>query len=209
MLIECIPNNLIDSNVYIVANNGEGVIIDAGCNAEKLISITEKHSVKFEYIILTHCHFDHMYYMDSIRERTGARVCIHEMDSECLLDPKLNGMALFLSQDTASFNPADILFKDGDVFECGGLTYKIIHTPGHTKGGICVLVGNNVFTGDTLFKETIGRTDFPGGSSAEIKKSITGKLYELPDETIVYPGHGNASTIGHEKKCNLYFRVPE
>lgn len=209
MLIECIPNNLVESNVYIVAQNGEGVVIDCGCSAEKLMAVLDKHSVKIKYIILTHGHFDHIYFIDSIREKTGAKVCIHEMDSECLSDPKLNGMALFPIRGSASFKPADILLKDGELLECGGLKYKIIHTPGHTKGGICILVENNIFTGDTLFKETIGRTDFPGGSSSDIKNSIEGKLYALPDETVVYPGHGDATTIGHEKRHNPYFKKPQ
>lgn len=207
MLIKCIPNNLVQSNVYIVAQNGEGVIIDCGCPFDKLMPIIEKHALKINYIILTHGHFDHIYFMDSIRERTGAKVCIHKMDSEYLADPMLSGIALFPIDGITSFKPADIVLKDDDILECGDLTYKVMHTPGHTEGGICLLVENNIFTGDTLFKETIGRTDFPGGSHSDIKKSIMNKLYNLPDETIVYPGHGEATTIGHEKRHNPYFRM--
>lgn len=207
MLIECIPNNIVQSNVYIVAQNGEGVVIDCGCSVEKLMAVVEKHALKIKYIILTHGHFDHIYFIDPVREKTGAKVCIHEMDSDSFTDPKLNGLALFPIKGVTSFKPADILLKDGDSLECGGLTYKIIHTPGHSKGGVCIYLENNIFTGDTLFKETIGRTDFPGGSPTDIKKSITEKLYNLPDETIVYPGHGDATTIGYEKRYNPYFRM--
>lgn len=207
MIIECIPNNIVQSNVYVIAQNGEGVVIDCGCTVEKLMETVERLAVKIKYIILTHGHFDHIFFIDPVREKTGAKVCIHEMDAEYLADPGLNGLALFPLKGVTTFSPADILLKDGDILECGGLVYKIIHTPGHTKGGICVLLENNIFTGDTLFKETIGRTDFPGGSSSDIKMSITEKLYKLPDGTIVYPGHGEDTTIGYEKKHNPYFRM--
>ncbi|NLY19538.1 MAG: MBL fold metallo-hydrolase [Clostridiaceae bacterium] len=207
MIIECIPNNIVQSNVYIAAQNGEGVVIDCGCTVERLMRVVEKHALEIKYIILTHGHFDHIYYMDPVREKTGAKVCIHELEADYLTDPKLNGVALFPVKGATSFKPADILLKDGDTLECGGLSYKIIHTPGHTKGGICIQLENNLFTGDTLFKGTIGRTDFPGGSVRDIKKSITEKLYNLPDDTTVYPGHGDATTIGYEKRHNPYFRI--
>lgn len=207
MIIECIPNNLVQSNVYVIAQNGEGVVIDCGCTAERLMEVVKKHDLEIKYIILTHGHFDHIYYIDPVRDKTGAKVCIHEMDAGYLEDPELNGLALFPVKGVSTFKTVDILLKDDDTLECGGLTYKIIHTPGHTKGGICVYVENNIFTGDTLFKKTIGRTDFTGGSMSEMKKSITEKLYNLPDETVIYPGHGDATTIGYEKRHNPYFRM--
>jgi len=207
MLIECIPYNIVQSNVYVTAQNGEGVVIDCGCTVERLMKVIEKHDLKIKYIILTHGHFDHIYYMDPIRDKTGAKVCMHEMEAEYLQEPKLSGIALFHVRGVTTFKPADILLKDGDTLECGGLTYKIIHTPGHSKGSICIYVENNIFTGDTLFKETVGRTDFPGGSPSDMMKSINEKLYSLPDETIVYPGHYEATTIGYEKKYNPYFQI--
>lgn len=209
MHIECIPNNLVQSNVYIVYKNKEAVLIDCGCPVDKLLNTADRLNVCIKHIILTHGHFDHIYFINEVSEKTGAKVHIHEMDAECLSDSALNGIAYFPVKSNTDFKPADNLLKEGDILECDGLKYQIIHTPGHTKGGICILVDNNVFTGDTLFKGTIGRTDFPGGSFDEIKKSIKDKLYKLPDETIVYPGHDKATTIGYEKRNNPYFRVPD
>lgn len=207
MTIECIPNGLVQSNVYIVADNGEGVVIDCGCPPEKVLEIANTRNIKLKHLILTHGHFDHIYYIDRLRELVDIKVHIHEKDADCLSDPFLNGLANFPVQGSFTFNPADSLLKDGDIIECSGLSFRIIHTPGHTKGSISILAGNALFTGDTLFNASIGRTDFPGGSTDEIIRSIKGKLYTLPDDTDVYPGHGITTTIGYEKKYNPFCRA--
>ena len=207
MLIECIPNGLVQSNVYIVADNGEGVIIDCGCPLERVLDVAHSRDIKLKHVILTHGHFDHIYYIDQLRDLIDVKVHIHEMDSECLSDPYMNGLAHFPVQGSFTFNAADNLLKDGDVINCSGLSFRIIHTPGHTRGGICILVNDVLFTGDTLFNASIGRTDFPGGSADEIVKSIREKLYVLPEDTIVYPGHGIRTTIGYEKKHNPFCRA--
>lgn len=207
MTIECIPNGLVQSNVYIIANNGEGVVIDCGCPPEKVLEIARSKNIKLKHVILTHGHFDHIYYIDQLRELTDINVHIHEKDAGCLADPFLNGLAHFPVQGSFTFRPADNLLNDGDIIRCADLTFKIIHTPGHTKGGICILVENALFTGDTLFNASIGRTDFPGGSMDEIIRSIKGKLFSLPEDTNVYPGHGITTTIGYEKRYNPFCRA--
>jgi len=207
VIIECIPNGLVQSNVYIVASNGEGVVIDCGCPPEKILEIAQSREIELKHVIITHGHFDHIYYIDQLRDLINSPVHIHEKDAVCLSDPFLNGLAHFPVQGSFTFRPADNLLRDGDVIECSGLSFKIIHTPGHTKGGICILVENALFTGDTLFNASIGRTDFPGGSMDEIIRSIKGKLYTLPDDTNVYPGHGITTTICYEKKYNPFCRA--
>lgn len=204
MVIKCVPNGLVQSNAYIVSKDGEGIIIDCGCPAERILEVADNNNIEIKHVILTHGHFDHIYYIDQLRDLADVKVHIHEMDAECLSDPYMNGLAHFPVQGSFTFNAADNLLKDGDEIQCSGLSFKIIHTPGHTKGGICILVNNVLFTGDTLFNSSIGRTDFPGGSMNEIIKSIKEKLYILPDDTIVYPGHGVTTTIGYEKKHNPF-----
>lgn len=210
MNIECIPDGLVQSNVYIIWGSGnEAVVIDCGCKPETILAVLNKKSLCVKHVILTHGHFDHIYYVDALREKTNATVYIHEQDARCLSDPQYSGLALFRAENDISFNPADYLLHDGDVLECGDLKLRIIHTPGHTTGGVCVHAENALFTGDTLFKSSIGRTDFPGGSMADLLKSIQYKLFTLPEETIVYPGHGVPTTIGYEKMNNPFLRGQE
>lgn len=206
MFIKCIPNGLVQSNVYVIGKNGEAVIIDCGCPPDKILEVLNDNKLTAKHVILTHGHFDHIYYIDALREKLDVTVHIHEQDAECLTDPNQNGIALFQVQGASTFGAAEQLLRDGDVVECGGLQFKIIHTPGHTKGGICIYVENALFTGDTLFQASIGRTDFPGGSMMEIEASIREKLYSLPDDTVVYPGHGGKTTIGFEKRNNPFVR---
>lgn len=209
MVIQCIPNGLVQSNVYLVSENGKGVMIDCGCPPEKVLEAAGSKDIEIKHVILTHGHFDHIYYIDQLRGFIDVKVHIHENDAECLSDPNMNGLAHFPVQGSFTFKAADNLLKDGDTIECSGLLFKIIHTPGHTKGGICILVNNVLFTGDTLFNASIGRTDFPGGSMSQIVKSIKQKLYTLPDDTTVYPGHGIKTTIGYEKRNNPFCRADD
>ena len=206
MFIKCISDGLLQSNVYILAGNKEAVIIDCGCPPDKILEAADSNGLVIKHVILTHGHFDHIYYIDELRRISDAVVHIHELDAAALSDPHLNGTAHFPVGGSTAFSPADHLLRDNDILECDGLKYQIIHTPGHTKGGICIYVNNFLFTGDTLFRSSIGRTDFPGGSAKAIEESIRNKLYTLPDETIVYPGHGVKTTIGFEKRRNPFFR---
>jgi len=204
MIIECISGGLINSNVYVVAGNEGGVIIDCGCPAEKIIETVNRFGIDIKDVILTHGHFDHVYYADSIRELPGMKIHIHKNDADFLTDPVKSGLMFYHRRGVQGFKPADNLLDDGDILKIGDLELKILHTPGHTPGSISVAVGNCVFTGDTLFHTSIGRTDFPGGSHKDIIKSIKNRLFTLPEETTVYPGHGESTQIGYEKRNNPF-----
>lgn len=197
MQIERLSTGMFDSNCYIVYNNNEGIIIDAGVSADEVMKVLDEKKIKIKYIVLTHVHIDHICHVDDLREKTGAEVLVHENDSKKLLHPPLNGSELY--GQAMSFRPADMVLKDGDEISAGGIDFKIIHTPGHSSGCICIKAGNSLFTGDTLFKMARGRTDLGDGNEEEILSSITNKLMILDDETIVYPGHGPATTIGAER----------
>jgi len=206
MQINCISHGLVQSNIYIVSNNGQAVVIDCGCKPDDILAVAEEKGLDLKFVILTHGHFDHFYYVDDLRQKANVQAFIHKQDAACFTDPYASGLALFPVRGNIDFKPADRLLQDGDIIECGGLEFRIIHTPGHSKGSICIHVGDALFTGDTLFRNSIGRTDLPGGSMAEITSAIREKLFCLPEETVVYPGHGPRSTIGYEKKHNPYLQ---
>ncbi|MDQ2087543.1 MBL fold metallo-hydrolase [Herbivorax sp. ANBcel31] len=197
MLIECLPTGMIDSNCYIVYDNNEGIIIDAGVDTSEVLNVLNEKKINIKYIVLTHIHIDHICHVDELREKTGAKVLVHKNDSEKLLDPMLNGSGFF-GQKT-SFKPADRVLEDNDEISAGGINFKIIHTPGHSSGSICIKGENNLFTGDTLFKMGRGRTDLGDGNERDILSSIKKRLMTFDDETVVYPGHGDSTTIGAEK----------
>lgn len=202
MIFEILPTGLFGSNCYILGDNGEGVVIDPGVEAGEILGAAEKNSLKVKYIILTHTHIDHICYMDELRDLTGAKVAVHKADSDTFSNPVLNGSVLM--GQNISFKDADIFLKEGDVLEVGSLKLNIIHTPGHTPGGICIKVDNNIFTGDTLFRLSIGRTDLGRGSYEELINSIKSRLMILDDNVKVYPGHNEPTTIGFERKNNPF-----
>ncbi len=188
------------TNCYLIHSDGKAIVIDPGDEAERIIELIDKHQVKVEKIILTHGHIDHIKALPAIREYTGAPVLIHQEDAGMLTQAKTN---LSYYHDTAfTTKPADDLLIDGDEITLGNLTMKILHTPGHTPGGISILINNIAFTGDALFFGSIGRTDLPGGDHQTLLKAVNEKLLALPDDTKAYPGHGPATTIGHEKENN-------
>lgn len=202
MLLRYLPTGMLGSNCYVVGNSGEGVIIDPGSRASDIIRLVEEMKLDIKYILLTHTHIDHITSVDEIRDRFGAKVMVHEADAAAMSDGMLNGSALFASSKT--FRDADIFLKDGNNFEVGGMRIDIIHTPGHTPGGICVKIENSIFTGDTLFRMSVGRTDLGTGNQRDLMNSIKNKLIVLDDSVAVYPGHGESSTIGFEKENNPF-----
>ncbi len=194
----------LSSNCYILWEDTDknAIIIDPGDDKEKIIKCIDREELKVKYIILTHAHYDHLNATDDIRKYTGAKVAIHRLDAAGLTD-KTVSLAAYTGYGEVQ-GEADILLEDGDKLFTGSIEAKIIHTPGHSVGGICVLVNNILFSGDTLFKQSIGRSDFPGGNLHELILSIRTKLYILPDDTHVYPGHGLSTTIAAEKQSNPY-----
>lgn len=206
MITECLVVGQLGANCYVVGceETGEAAVIDPGGNVDKIITVIEKRGLTLKYIIDTHGHIDHIAGNDILRETTDAQVLIHELDAEMLSDPMLNLSELM--GFPIELAPADRNLNDGNVIEFGKIKFEVIHTPGHTRGGICLVGEGAVFTGDTLFNVSIGRTDFPGGNYTTIINSIKTKLLTLPDDTLVYPGHMGSSTIGYERKHNSFVR---
>ena len=188
----------------------EAMIIDPGGNEEELAAKIKQEGLKLKYIVNTHGHSDHTGGNAKMKAITGALLVMHEADSKLFNTTLAHGMALQMGFEPSP--PADITVKDGDKLVIGKVSLTVIHTPGHSPGGICLLGDGNLFSGDTLFVGGIGRTDLPGASHNQFMTSIREKLLTQPDETIVWPGHDYgpvpSSTIEQEKKLNPWLRPP-
>jgi len=181
------------------------VLIDTGLGSEPLLDYLNENNFTPEAIIYTHGHIDHIAGVNLLREKyESIEVAIHKSDASMLTDPNAN--LSLMTGSAFSTAPADRLLDDGDVVSYAGLTFEVFHTPGHTPGGICLYSKEDavVFVGDTLFADSVGRTDFPGGDYAQLIGSIKSRLFVLPDEVAVYNGHGQPTTIGNEKKYNPF-----
>ena len=191
------------SNCYIVGSesNKEGMIIDPGDEAEVILRNAEDLELDIKYVVLSHAHIDHIGALKEVKEATGAEVAIHSDDAQALQDSSVSAM-FGISYPTPP--PPDCLLQGGDSLDVGGLHFSVLHTPGHSPGGICILGEGIVFSGDALFNYGIGRCDLPGGSYSQLMNSIHTKLMVLPDNTIVYPGHGPETTIGAERQGNPF-----
>lgn len=196
-----------ESNCFIIGcgETKEGAVVDPGAEAGKILNRVKKLGLKINKIILTHGHPDHISALAEVQKATGAKVLIHGADADMLTDARRN-LSLYMGQKM-EMDQADILLKDGDTIKVGNITLEVMHTPGHTPGGICLKCAPDlVITGDTLFAGSVGRSDFPGGSHTQLIASIKTKLLKFPPNTSVYPGHGPGSTIGEEKRFNPFLR---
>jgi glyoxylase-like metal-dependent hydrolase (beta-lactamase superfamily II) len=194
-----------EENCYIIGcdETRQVAVIDPGGDAPQLLKEIAANNWQVQYIINTHGHFDHTGGNAEIKRATGAPVLIHSADAEQLTDPA-SSLAMMVGNAGENM-PADQLLQDGDRIKIGHtVELEVLHTPGHTLGGICLKTGNIIFVGDTLFRDSIGRTDFPGGSYRQLIQSIRERLLPLPDDTIAYPGHGPATTIGYERLHNPF-----
>ena len=192
------------TNCYIIycKKTREAAIIDPGGNGSTILATIRRENVKPICIINTHGHADHIGANAEIKEATGVPVYIHSEDTVMLTNASKNLSGFIGSGFTCP--PADKELKDGDIITVGTIKLLVIHTPGHTLGGICLQTEGALFSGDTLFAESIGRTDFPGGSYRQLLTSIKERLMTLDDEVKVYPGHGPETTIGWERKMNPF-----
>jgi hydroxyacylglutathione hydrolase len=208
MKIDSLILGAYETNSYVLRQSETAtdcVVIDTGLNIGGLIGFLEEQQLNPVAIVLTHGHADHIGGLAALRSRfTDMKVYIHELDAEMLTEPLANLSAMTGAPFTTE--PQDFSLRDQSVIELAGLELLVLHTPGHTPGGICLYSKQDsvAFVGDTLFAESVGRTDFPGGSMPQLTSSIREKLFGLPDETRVYPGHGPATSIGHEKTHNPF-----
>jgi hydroxyacylglutathione hydrolase len=207
LIIAALPVGLIQTNCYVVGceETKEGVVIDPGGHPERILAEVERLGLTIKYVLNTHAHFDHTDANRAIVAATGAPLALHPEDRRLLQSS--GGAALFGMRADPS-PPPDLELHDGDELEVGTLRLQVLHTPGHTPGHVCFYEPTEgvLFDGDVLFYRGVGRTDLPGGSWRQLMSSIQRVLFALPDETVVYSGHGPATTIGEEKRLNPWLR---
>jgi glyoxylase-like metal-dependent hydrolase (beta-lactamase superfamily II) len=208
MIHEVLPVGMLACNCSVIGDEGslEAIVIDPGDDISEIVGVLNKHHLKVTMIVITHAHIDHIGGAAKLRDLTGAPVYMHKDDSG--LAENLEMQAEWLGM-AAPPNPGiDTPAHEGDVLRAGSIEAQVIHTPGHTPGSLSLFLPgeNKLIAGDTLFRGSVGRTDLPGGDARLIAESIRGKLYALPEETIVVPGHGSNTTIGREKISNPFVR---
>ena len=205
MRVHCLAVGPLQVNCYVAAcpDTGEAVVMDPGDEAPLIHELIKKEEMSLSEILLTHCHADHVGGIKALAEATGAPVKIHPAD-RFLLDGAVDHGRLFGLEIEKPPAP-DGYLEGGDTVRFGKEALKVLHTPGHSPGGICFLGNGEVFVGDTLFAGSIGRFDLPGGSYEQLLESISTEILTLSEETVVYPGHGPATTVGREKQSNPFF----
>lgn len=193
---------ILTANCFILRTDSEALIIDPGGNYEIIRPYIAGR--RLAYILNTHGHYDHIGANNQLKAHHDTVLAVGSCDAEMLLDPELN-LSIMVDTPYISVTP-DVVLNDGDTLNFGGKTIEVIYTPGHTKGSVCFHMDNILFSGDTLFSHSVGRTDLPTGSFQELENSIKTRLYTLPDETKVYTGHGEDTLIGEEKRFNDFVR---
>jgi len=203
--IETFTLGPLQTNGYLITEETgqRGIVIDPGMNPQRLLSRIQGLSI--EAIVLTHAHFDHMGGVDAVRKAAGCPVYLHDLEADWLTDARKNGSERWADvTEPLTTDPAEFALAQGQKLELIGHTFLVMHTPGHSPGSVSLLCGEHLFSGDVLFRKSVGRTDLPGGRDRDLYDSIRGKLYKLDPNVRVYPGHGPQTSIGYEMANNPY-----
>ncbi|MFP3897873.1 MAG: MBL fold metallo-hydrolase [Dehalococcoidia bacterium] len=208
MLVKTLVVGAFATNCYIVgsASTGQGMIIDPGAEPANILRAVQELGLSISLIVITHAHIDHIGALRAVQDKTHAPFALHEAEKGLMLTAPMRLLTSLHLTPVKSPPRPDRLLRDGDRIDVGDLRFDVLYTPGHSSGGISLLGHGVVFSGDTLFNGGIGRTDLPGCSHERLMESIHLKLMVLPDETIVYPGHGPATTIGDERRGNPFLQ---
>lgn len=215
LIHEILPVGMLQCNCHIVGDPiaRDAIVIDPGDDVETILEVIARHELKVGNILITHSHIDHIIGLKKLREATGAPVLMHQADLD--LYQQMEMQAEWINWATPELSEVDDFLTEGKSIKWGNYELRVMHTPGHTKGSVCLYLPREentiqhpglLFAGDTLFEGSIGRTDLWGGSMKEILRSLKTKLLTLPDETIVFPGHGSPTTIGVERETNPYLQ---
>ncbi|MBC8413256.1 MAG: MBL fold metallo-hydrolase [Nitrospira sp.] len=203
MILKRVTVGQLDTNAYIIGDESKGtaIIVDPGDSADRIMEVVRQNDLRVESIIFTHAHFDHIGAAGDIKKETGADIYLHSDDLETY--DLARDQAAFWGYEVKDLPKPDKHLDEGDEVRVGKLSFRVLHTPGHSRGGICLLGEGVLITGDTIFAGSVGRTDFPGGSIAELKKSFK-RIVELPEDTLIYPGHGPDSSVKKERLANFF-----
>jgi glyoxylase-like metal-dependent hydrolase (beta-lactamase superfamily II) len=207
MILHTVVTGPLEVNCYLVGceKTNRTAVIDPGGDAERIISVIDDNKLKPSHILLTHGHWDHIGAVGALKRKYGAAISLHEDDRR--LYANACQQARFFGFEIDSPPPVDQSLKDGDSILIGMLDLRVIHTPGHSMGSVCFLGENEIFTGDLVFAGAFGRTDIPGGNTQLLRDSVEGKIFVLPCNTIIYPGHGRRTTVSDEKSGNSIWRL--
>mgnify|MGYP001255335902 CR=1 FL=1 len=209
MILEKLIVGALETNCYVIGCEQTliGIVIDPGADGEKILKTIKRKKLNVKYIVNTHAHIDHIGANKYLKDALGAEICMHEEDIKMLKNPSLN-LSTFVSSNPQgkglSFPTPDIALKEGFEINIGDLKGTVLHTPGHTPGGISIVIDSCVFTGDALFSRSVGRTDLPLANHSLLVMSIKNKILTLPENFRIYPGHGPSSEVGIEKRENPY-----